>query len=98
MEWQQLGGLNRKCDESAMEAGLATENTGTFHIGFEKCKSSSPAVTCTGKDGTVNDAPGTTLSFGTIKLVHDVTETGTTYAMLFEHSPDTEFGCTALAK
>jgi hypothetical protein len=97
-EWQVLTGLTLQCEESSMEASLATENTGTFHIVLGKCKSSSPAATCTGKDGTVNDASGTVLSLGTIKVVHDVTEAGSTYAILFELSPDTEFECTALAK
>jgi hypothetical protein len=98
VELQVLSGLNVRCEESSAEANQTTENTGTFHIVFGKCKSSSPAATCTGKDGTVTDAAGVILSLGTFKIVHDVTETGSTYAILFEQSPDTEFECTVLAK
>jgi hypothetical protein len=98
VELQVLTGLGVLCEESSAEASLATENTGTFHIKFGKCKSTSPVATCTGKDGTVNDGSGVILTLGTFKIVHDVAKEGSTYAILFEQSPDTEFECTALAK
>jgi hypothetical protein len=98
IEYQLLSGGILRCEELSLEASLATENTGTFHMAFSKCKSSSPAATCTGKDGTVADAAGVVLWLGTFKIVHDVTETGSTYGVLYELSPDVEFECTALAK
>jgi hypothetical protein len=98
-ELQTLNGLIVRCGSSSMEADLATENTGTFHIMWSStCKASSPVVVCTGKDGTVKDGSGTILILGTFKIVHDVTETGNTYAILFELNPDTEYECSALAK
>jgi hypothetical protein len=97
-ELQVLSGFNVRCQEQELEASATGENTGTFHLIFKNCKASSPAVACTGKDGTMADSSTVILSLGTFKIVHDVTETGSTYAILLALSPTTEFECTALAK
>jgi hypothetical protein len=99
IELQALSGTTIKCQESSMEGGLLTEDTGTFHIRYAKCTSEGIIkATCTGKDGILTDASGTILWLGSFKIVHDVTEPGSTYAILFESSPAVEFECTSLVK
>src|SRR5262249_45586984 len=100
---QALSGLEISCSAAkataTLEQGAAMlENFGPYHIEFTGCKSVATNITCTGEDGTVKDSAGTILALGTFKVVHDVTETGSTYGIVFTVNPDPKFECSALAK
>jgi hypothetical protein len=94
---ETLGGTTVKCTGSTMEASLTTENNGFAKITFTGCKSTGIIeAACTTK----GSASGTILSTGPLKIVHDVTETGSTYAILFElpAASPTMLECTSLVK
>jgi hypothetical protein len=97
IELQTLGGTTLKCAGSSMEASLTTDNSGTDKVTLTGCKSTGMIeAACTTK----GSASGTILSTGPLKIVHDVTETGSTYAILFElpAASPTTFECTSLVK
>jgi hypothetical protein len=67
--------------------------SGEGHTKFSGCKSATFGTTCS----TAGDAAGVVLLLGKVKVVHDVTETGTTYALLLELTR-AEVECSALVK
>jgi hypothetical protein len=78
-----------ECAKAKGEGSVAAkEGAGSLKITFETCEAIKP----------VKAACTNIVTEGSIDCVHDVTETGSTYAMLFLLSPDTKFECTALVK
>jgi hypothetical protein len=90
---QDLDGTTVKCKKAAGEGVLANDPPrGTWHITFEEC-TSTLGVKCTGEDAGVKDKEGVILALGDYRIVHDITERGNTFGIMFLPS-DVTFTCT----
>jgi hypothetical protein len=92
---ETLGKSTVSCKTASSEGEVKPkEAKGTFKITFKECESEGfIKAKCT----TSGQETGTILSSGNFTIVHDATSGGTTYAVLFEVTGDTEFSCSFVA-
>jgi hypothetical protein len=89
---EALGGTTVECTRASGEGVVENDPPrGTWHIHFENC-TSLLGVKCTGEDAGVKDKEGDILALGDYRIVHDVSERGNTFGIMFLPS-DVTFTC-----